>query len=247
MHIIPDAVGIYMVTFLSLHEVENMRCVSKRWIDLANNPFLWQRLVNLMVLDKQISTYTPLLNRLMKEKTSWRQIYWTLDADGARTRITKAEIVRLKWAFSDGERMCVFKDDTQPHTLKMDGFGKLVWNIKAENGAVIINNFPEHIVERLPNWGWCLKNHHIYILSIEPTNTSKSLSTKEDINKAFEIARTNGGENVGSLQYTVDTGDGSSANTLTHLLHLLMTRFQNGVEEEEDDESEEDDEVNQVD
>ena len=81
MHIIPDAVGIYMVTFLSLHEVENMRCVSKRWIDLANNPFLWQQLVNLMVLDKQISTYTPLLNRLMKEKTSWRQIYWTLDAE----------------------------------------------------------------------------------------------------------------------------------------------------------------------
>ena len=236
---IPDAVGIHLLTYLSLHELERMRGVSIRWMNLADHDLLWKRLVSLLVVDKQPSVVSSMLLSHMTQKKkdtnmSWRRVYWQLDADGVRTNITEEEICRLHWAFSDGERLCDFQPN---HTLKMEGFGKLVWRLNVKN-AVVINDFPDHIVERLPNWGWVMKNAHIYILTVEK---EKQFSTRDDINKAFEEARKKAGNYANSLSFSMSNNNANNTNNntgngaLAQLLYSFMTRLADEEQEEKEE------------
>ena len=178
-----DDVCYLTLTFCSLHELELMRGVSIRWRSLSSSNILWERLSKLLTLGKQTSVVNPLLKHL-KERcknndnskpydTYWREIYWALDADSVRTRLTEEEIVRLNWAFSDGQRLCHFNADK---TLDMEGYPKMTWSIKDHNNggrsAVMIHTFPEHIVERLANWGFVMKNRFIYMITVDGADGS---------------------------------------------------------------------------
>jgi hypothetical protein len=189
MEKVPDGLGIYLLTFLSLHELEYMRSISNRWTHLSDHDVLWKRMVDLLLVDKQKSIANSMLMNVKKKYNTWRQIYWQLDKDGVRQIITEEEIVQFQWAFSDGERLCNFHEN---HALKMEGFGKLVWNLKVgkdnKSCAVVINDFPDHIVCRKPNWSWVMKNQYIYIITVENIEKDQKMSTREDINKAFNIA-----------------------------------------------------------
>ena len=191
-----------------------MRCVSQRWRFLSSHKVIWKRLTQLLTLGKQQSIVQPLMQTLKTSSSSnnsinWRDVYWNLTVDGKRSRITEAELVSLSWAFSDGERTVSFQSN---NTLKMEGYPEMIWSINPENGAVIIHNFPEHQVERLTNFGWVLKNQFIFILTIDPvkkksstdTNTATDSSTssnKEQINKAFELARRMAGNQASPLAW----------------------------------------------
>ena len=47
----------------------------------------------------------------------------------------------------------------------MQHHGEMPWSINP-NGTIQISHFPEHFVERLPSWGWVIKNQFIFIISI---------------------------------------------------------------------------------
>ena len=167
---LPDEMCLAIVFCLELHEAETMRIVSRRFA--RDNPLCYQRLAASRWRGKHMSTVRPLLRRLLDDVEAgvktWREVFWRVESDGARDRITEDELVRLRWAFSDGAQTCDFRKDpaTGERTLHMQFHGEMPWSIN-DNHAIQISRFPEHIVERLPNWGWVIKNQFIFILSIE--------------------------------------------------------------------------------
>ena len=246
-----DDVCYLTLTFCSLHELELMRGVSIRWRSLSSSNILWERLSKLLTLGKQPSVVGPLLKQL-KERcknngnsktydTYWREIYWALDADSVRTHLTEEEIVRLTWAFSDGQRLCHFNADK---TLDMEGYPKMTWSIKEYNNgarsAVMIHTFPEHIVERLANWGFVMKNRFIYMITVDghssPASDKSSLQSTGEINKAFEAARKLAGPRAKPLE--AEHGPGSTLySIILNAFEVVVGVPSVGTEENDDDQT----------
>jgi hypothetical protein len=182
---LPDEMCLGVAFHLQLHEVETLRAVSRRFAGDRPLCFRYQQLAAGRWRHKQMGTARPLLRRLLEEeqsgRTTWRDIFWRVESDGVRGRITEEELVRLRWAFSDGAQTCDFRRDaaTGERTLRMQHHGEMPWRIN-DNHAVEISRFPEHVVERLPSWGWVIKNQFIFIISIEEKEAEDEDEAEEE-------------------------------------------------------------------
>ena len=247
---VPDEVCLACVIFaLPLHALESLRAVNRRWRALGSSSLPWQRLAATRWRGKSMASCCPLVTRLQAEGAPWRDVFWAVERDGARQTITEQELCRLRWGFSDRRQECDFTmregpDGTIVRRLRMPLHGEMDWSFNP-NGTLQISHFPEHVVERLDNWGWVIKNQFIFILSLDSalaescdeSNSAESdaagavlsgagissgttLATEEDITAAFELAARHAGSSASRL--TSSSGGGA---VRASLLHRLMERL----------------------
>ena len=269
----PDELCLSVTFHLQLHEVETLRAVSRRFAQDRPLCFRYQQLAATRWRDKHKTTMRPLLTRLLQAeragRMTWRDIFWRIESDGARDEITEDEVVRLRWVFSDGTQTCDFRKDaiTGEKTLHMQHHGVMPWRIN-DNATIQISRFPEHVVERLPSWGWVIKNQFIFIISIEgeahgggggadssaalssphAQNHAASEMTPSQINAAFLAAA----RRAGTAAAPLESGPlGQGPSIIHRILHAMFHSSEGSIEldgdgstgdEDEDDEEKEEEE-----
>jgi len=179
-----------------------------------------------------MTTAQPLAERLIAEGEPWRSIYWAVEADGSRCAITKDEIVRLSWAFSDAVQLCDFRADGTLHMTGVGGPSGLPWSIderthgasEVRNNQLIVAHFPPHTVERLPNWGWVMKNQFIFIIeaAVETENMETVTINPSAVRALFDAACRGAGARAAPLE-TEDTS--TTAGRATSVLNLILGRL----------------------
>ena len=262
---LPDEMCMCVILHLSLHETETIRAVSHRFLKLATTPLPYQAMAARRWAQKDMTTARPLVEALLKKERdgsiTWRDIFWAVESDGARARITEEELVRLRWVFSDGRQTCDFRIDSASgrRTLVMQLHGEMPWSINS-NHTVQISRFPEHVVERLQSWGWVIKNQYIFMISINegyeiadaasaPSGTHASDTTlgtvvanmsPDDINMAFLQAARQAGSAAAPVTSQPLT---SSIHRIHSILRAVMFAQGSGGDEEVGDEEVGDEEV----
>ena len=231
---LPNGVCYLIEWFASIRDLEALRLVSPKWRHLAEHDALWQSAATKRWGEsgRRMTTAQPLAERLIAEGEPWRSIYWAVEADGSRCAITKDEIVRLSWAFSDAVQLCDFRADGTLHMTGVGGPSGLPWSID-EEGQLIVAHFPPHTVERLPNWGWVMKNQFIFIIEAAAVGTSTSSSASAEnmetvtiepsaVRALFDAACRGAGARAAPLE-TEDTS--TTAGRATSVLNLILGRL----------------------
>ena len=217
---LPNGVCYLIEWFASIRDLEALRLVSPKWRHLAEHDALWQSAATKRWGEsgRRMTTAQPLAERLIAEGEPWRSIYWAVEADGSRCAITKDEIVRLSWAFSDAVQLCDFRADGILHMTNI----RATWSI--DEGQLIVAHFPPHTVERLPNWGWVMKNQFIFIIeaAVETENMETVTINPSAVRALFDAACRGAGAQAAPLE-TEDTS--TTAGRASSVLNLILGRL----------------------
>ena len=217
---LPNGVCYLIEWFASIRDLEALRLVSPKWRHLAEHDALWQSAATKRWGEsgRRMTTAQPLAERLIAEGEPWRSIYWAVEADGSRCAITKDEIVRLSWAFSDAVQLCDFRADGILHMTNI----RATWSI--DEGQLIVAHFPPHTVERLPNWGWVMKNQFIFIIeaAVETENMERVTINPSAVRALFDAACRGAGAQAAPLE-TEDTS--TTAGRASSVLNLILGRL----------------------
>jgi len=100
----------------------------------------------------------------------WFARFVAAEADARRRRITAEELCGTAWVFSDGLQRPRFRPNGELH---MELYPVMRWALR-QNGSVMIQNFPEHHVDRTEDWGWRIHNRNVDFVSVDrpPFDTS---------------------------------------------------------------------------
>ena len=97
------------------------------------------------------------------------------------------------------------------------------WSID-EEGQLIVAHFPPHTVERLPNWGWVMKNQFIFIIeaAVETENMETVTINPSAVRALFDAACRGAGAQAATLE-TEDTS--TTAGRASSVLNLILGRL----------------------
>lgn len=191
--------GLFLLSFLPLHTVENCRCVSTAFKRLVDRNELWGTFIRRRWKGKLIPPFQTDARELYERASTRapipetfhaRQVFWETEFCNSRNKITEGELCENTWVFCDGVQVCDFqKGPGSPpaRTLTTAMHGVLPWAL-THSGQLDIANFPRHSCERTTSWGWVIRNQHIFILSVART-TEELRESPASVWAAFEEAR----------------------------------------------------------